>query len=103
MVAARRDRSGAMSPYHACYRREKGKKGWQALIPMSVTFPSLLSHPFRGGRPSSEKDAQWSLDHLAAIFTWLLLSITCVQSLTFPLSFLVNYELWQLNPTGTFV
>lgn len=89
----RRGRSRATKPYHACYRREKGKeKGWQALIPMSVTFPSLLSHPFRGGRPSTEKDAQWSLDHLAALFTWLLLSITCVQSLTCPTFFLG--ELW---------
>lgn len=74
----------------------------------SVMFPSFLSHPFRGGRPTAEKNAQWSLNHLAAIFTWLLLSISSLQRLEMslwlvPLSFLVNYELSQLNPTGTFV
>lgn len=100
---------GVTRPYHAHYRREEGKeKEWQAVISMSVTFPSLLSHPFRGGRPRTEKNAQWSLNHLAAIFTWLLLSISSLQRLELslwlvPLSFLVNYELCQLNPTGTFV
>lgn len=93
VATRRRHRPGAMRPYHACYRREKGKeKGWQAIIPMSVTFPCLLSHPFRGGRPRTEKDAQLSLEHLAASFTWLLLSITCVQSLTCPTFFFG--ELW---------
>lgn len=96
VATGRRGRSGATRPYHAYYRREKGKeKEWKEIIPISVTFPSLLSHPFRGGRLSTEKNAQWSLNHLAAIFTWLLLSITSVQSLTCP-TFLFG-ESWIIS------
>lgn len=96
VAATRRSsRSGAMRPHHACYRREKGReKEWQEMISTSVTLPSLLSHPFRGGRPSTKKNVQLSHSHLAAISTWLLLSITCVQSLTCPtllFQWIMNY------------
>lgn len=104
VATRRRGRSRAMRPYHACYRREKGKKKeWQEIMPTSVTFPSLLSHPFRGGRLSTEKM------HNGALATWLQSSFDCCSPLLVsrvwlvPLSFPVNYELSQLNPTGTFV
>lgn len=58
------------------------------------SHPSCHS-PSEVGRPSTEKNAQWSLDHLAAIFTWLLLSITSVQSLICPTFFFG--ELWIIS------
>lgn len=97
VAATRRSgRSGAMRPHHACYRREKGReKEWQEIISTSVTLPSLLSHPFRGGRPSTKKMHNW------AVATWQQSSLDCCSPLPVSRVWLVPLcffsELWIMS------